>query len=210
LQEADYRMTNRSRQGTNLLPRAFLYWLPVALCATILSGLVYGTVQQDYRQSANDPQIEMAEDAAIQLQEGAHPQAVVGSGNVEMSRSLAPFVIVYDASGHVTASSAQLNGSTPELPPGVFDSVRTGGEDRLTWQPQEGVRVAAVVTQFAGSAPGFVLAGRSLREVEQREDRLTLMVGLAWLAALVGTFVAWLLALWLGDKLAQRPSHTDL
>jgi hypothetical protein len=152
----------------------------------------------------------MAEDAAVQLQEGAQPQSVVGTSKIEMSRSLAPFMIVYDASGQVTASSAQLFGSTPDLPPGVFDSVRTGGEDRLTWQPQEGVRVAAAVTQFGGTSPGFVLAGRSLREVESREDRLTLMVGLAWLATLVGTFAAWLLALWLSDKLSQRPSHTDL
>ena len=202
-------MAGLGRAGTNLLPRAFLYWLPVALCTSILSGLVYGTVQQNYRQSANDPQIQMAEDAAVQLQEGAQPQSVVGSSKIEMSRSLAPFMIVYDASGQVTASSAQLFGSTPDLPPGVFDSVRTEGEDRLTWQPQEGVRVAAVVTQFGGTNPGFVLAGRSLREVEVREDRLTLMVGLAWLAALVSTFAAWLLALWLSDKLSQRPFHPD-
>jgi len=192
-----------TKGGAHLLLRAFLYWLPVALCVTVLSGLVYVAVQQSYRQSANDPQIEIAEDAAILLRDGAKPQDVLGGGKVEMSRSLAPFMIVYDASGHVTASSAQLNGVTPNIPPGVFDSVRTSGEDRLSWQPQEGVRAAAVVTQYGGSNPGFVLAGRSLREVEEREAQLTQMVGIAWVVALVGAFVAWLVALGVSDRVTS-------
>jgi len=190
--------------STHLLPRAFLYWLPLAFCVTVLAGLVYVAVQQSLRQGANDPQIEMAEDAAAQLQAGAQAQAVVGNNKVDMSQSLAPFLTIYDASGKVVASSAQLNGATPPIPPGVFDSVRSSGEDRLTWQPQEGVREAAVVTQFGGSSPGFVLAGRSLREVEDRESRLTQMVGAAWIAGIVGSFVLCLVALWLGGRLAGR------
>ena len=159
----------RTSGGANLLPRTFLYWLPLAFCLTVLAGLVYGAVQQNFRQGANDPQIQMAEDAAIQLQDGAQAQTVVGGDKVDLSRSLAPFLIVYDATGHVLASSAQLNGAVPDIPTGVFNSVRASGEDRMTWQPQEGVREAAIVTQFGGSHPGFVLAGRSLREVEDRE-----------------------------------------
>ncbi len=149
----------RTSGGTNLLPRTFLYWLPLAFCLTVLAGLVYTAVQQNFRQGANDPQIQMAEDAAVQLQDGAQAQTVVGSGKVDMSRSLAPFLIVYDATGHVLASSAQLNGAVPDIPPGVFNSVRASGEDRLTWQPQEGVREAAIVTQFGGSQPRLCARG---------------------------------------------------
>jgi len=199
-------MSNTSTPGgTNLLPRTFLYWLSLAFCLTVLAGLVYVTVQQNFRQGANDPQIQMAEDAAIQLQDGAQAQTVVGGGKVDMSRSLAPFLIVYDATGHVLASSAQLNGAVPDMPPGVFDSVRASGEDRLTWQPQEGVREAAIVTQFGGNHPGFVLAGRSLREVEDRESQLTQLVGLALIVGIVGSFVLCLAALWLSDRLLRRP-----
>lgn len=36
----------------------------MALAITVASGLVYGVVQQDLRLTANDPQIQMAEDAA--------------------------------------------------------------------------------------------------------------------------------------------------
>src|SRR5438270_7168527 len=66
--------------------RVFLYWLPVALAITVLSGLVYVAVQQDLRQGANDPQIQMAEDAAVQLEAGQQPAAVVGAGKVDMAR----------------------------------------------------------------------------------------------------------------------------
>lgn len=185
------------------LPRAILYWLPVALSITVLSALVYLAVQQSFRQTANDPQIQMAEDAASQLEAGGQPQALMSASKVDMARSLAPFLIIYDDAGRVTASSVQLEGRTPSLPDGVFSAVRQSGEDRLTWQPQEGVRNAAVVTRFGGAKPGFVLAGRSLREVENRESQLTEMVALAWVAALVGSLVAWVLALAIRDRLTR-------
>src|SRR4051812_19741980 len=95
--------------------RVFLYWLPVALIITVLSGLVYVAVQQNFRQSANDPQIQMAEDAAAALEAGAQPQAVVGTGKVDMARSLAPFLIVYDDQGQPLAASVQLNGQIPTV-----------------------------------------------------------------------------------------------
>jgi hypothetical protein len=183
------------------MSRVLLYWFPTALGITILSALVYLAVQQSYRQSANDPQIQLAEDAAAQLEAGQQPETLVGAGKVEIDRSLSTFLIIYDDAGQPLASSARLNGNIPTLPAGVFSSVRQSGEERLTWQPQEGVRSATVITHFGGSHPGFVLAGRSLREVEKREAQLTQFVGFAWLAALAGSLLAWAIALAVGDKL---------
>ena len=60
------------------------------MCVTVLSGLVYVAVQQSYRQTANDPQIEMAEDAAAQLEEGRQPQAIVGTNKVDMAAASRP------------------------------------------------------------------------------------------------------------------------
>lgn len=60
------------------------------------------------------------------------------------------------------------------------------GENRLTWQPREGVRIAAVIVFYQD---GFVLAGRSLREVEIREAQVTQFAGLTWLLALVTTLI---------------------
>ena len=164
-------------------------WLLAALVATAMALLTYTAVQQALRQGANDPQVQMAEDAAVALAGGAAPGNILPIAKVDPSRSLAPYLIVFDDAGRPIASSAELAGQTPTPPPGVFDYTRTHGEDRITWQPRQGVRDAAVVVRYAGASSGFVLAGRSLREVEAREDQLTAMVGLAWLAVLGGSLV---------------------
>ena len=162
----------------------------MAAIVTGLSGLLYAAVQQDLRQSANDPQIQMAEDTAAKLADGQQVQNVVPSEKVDIANSLAPYIIVFDATGKPIASSVQLNGQTPTIPSGVFDYVRQNGEDRITWQPQSGVRSAIVVTQFKGPNSGFVLAGRSLREVEIREDDIMHLILLGWIAILLVTLLA--------------------
>ena len=162
----------------------------MAAIVTGLSGLLYTAVQQDLRQSANDPQIQMAEDTAAKLADGQQVQNVVPAEKVDIANSLAPYIIVFDATGKPIASSVQLNGQTPTIPSGVFDYVRQNGEDRITWQPQPGVRSAIVVTQFKGSNPGFVLASRSLREVEIREDNIMHLILLGWLAILLVSLLA--------------------
>jgi hypothetical protein len=166
------------------------HWLWMVMVVTGLVGLLYAAVQQDIRQSANDPQIQMAEDAAAKLAGGQPVQSVVPSEKVDIATSLAPYLIIFDVNGNTIASSAQLNGQTPTIPAGVFDSVRQDGEDRITWQPQSGVRSAIVVNQFRGSTSGFVVAGRSLREVEKREDALLQILEVGWVVMLLVIFVA--------------------
>jgi hypothetical protein len=172
------------------------HWLPIGAVATILCGLVYVAVQQELRISANDPQIQMAEDAAAQLAAGASPSSVVPATRVDLGKSLAPFLIVFDGGGNPVASSAILQGQTPQLPSGVLDYVRGNGEDRITWQPAPGIRMASVVVRFQGAKSGFVLAARSLREVERREDEAELEAGLAWLASLAASLALVVLAAW--------------
>jgi hypothetical protein len=46
------------------------------------------------------------------------------------------------------------------------------------------VRIAAVIKAVGGAQPGFVLAGRSMREVEDRIAHVQHMAGLAWVAML--------------------------
>ena len=166
------------------------YWLLIAIIVSGLSGLIYGVVQQDIRQGANDPQIQIAEDVATKLASGQSVQSVVPAEKVDIAKSLAPYIIVFDATGKPLASSAQLDGKTPTIPSGVFDSVRQSGEDRISWQPRSGMRSAVVVTRFGGSISGFVLAGRSLREVENRIDNIGQIVLVGWGGILVVTLLA--------------------
>jgi len=45
-------------------------WLPLLVVISAFSGLAYASVQQAYRQGADDPQIQMAEDTAYALDHG--------------------------------------------------------------------------------------------------------------------------------------------
>jgi hypothetical protein len=173
----------------NRLKSILRHWLPLAVVIVAMSGLVYLAVQQDLRLGGNEPQVQMAEDAAAALARGDAALTVVPPGKVDFASSLAPFMVVYDDAGNIQAYSGTLGGQTPSLPSGVLDYTRANGEDRITWQPAPGVRIAAVVTRFEGPKPGFVLAGRSLREVEKRINLLGLQVGAALIAALAASLV---------------------
>lgn len=170
-----------------LFIRAVLLWVPIVVAVTGLTAVVYGAVQQALRQGANDPQIQMAEDAAARLNAGVAPEAVVPGETIDLGSSLQPYMMVFDASRRVVASSATLNGQAPLFPPSVFDAVRSGGQDRITWQPSPGVRGAVVVQPWRD---GFVVVGRSLRLVEERVNQIFLLAGFVWLLTVGGTAVA--------------------
>ena len=161
------------------------YWVLVGIVIIGLWVLIAATIQQVIRQNANYPQVQMAEDAAASVTAGQNIQDVVPTNKVDIATSLASYVVVFDTNGKPIASSGQLNGQMPTMPSGVFDSVRQSGEDRITWQPQAGVRSAVVVTQFKGQTSGFVLAGRSLRESERLQDNITQLLSVGLIGLLV-------------------------
>jgi hypothetical protein len=178
-------------------------WLPIAIVTVGICLLVYAAVQQSFRQSANDPQIQMAEDAASALAKGATVETVVPLAEVDVQHSLSPFLIVYDDSGTVLKTSGLLNGQVPPLPDGVLGYTKVAGQDRVTWEPQQGVRMAAVVVRYTGQQSGYVLAARSLREAEKRVDQLTWIAGLATLFILAASLVGVLVSTWVGDYWAR-------
>jgi hypothetical protein len=180
--------------------------LVLGALATGLAFALNAIPQQVLRLGANDPQIAMATDVATALEQGNRnaipqpdtlPALAGGAGKVDIARSLSPFVIVYDDRGQPLASQAQLNGKIPVPPSGVFSYVRTHQQDRISWQPvlgrDNGVRIAAVIQRVDGPHPGFVLAGRNMREVESREALVGQLAGLTWIGMLgvilVGTLV---------------------
>jgi hypothetical protein len=166
---------------------AVLVFLPLAIVATALAGLVYVVAQQDGRWLANEPQVQLAEDAAARLDTGGTPQDQVDAVPVDVARSLAPFVVVYGSDDAILASGGLLDGQPPAVPAGVLAAARAAGRNAVTWQPRPGVRIATVSVPWKG---GTVLAGRSLRLVEEQVDQLGLLVGAGWLATLVALAVA--------------------
>lgn len=165
-------------------------WLIVVVVLTSLYGIVYVTAQQILRMNANDPQIQIAQDTAAALKDGGVPDEVLPYEEVDIATSLSPYVVIFDDAGKAVAGSGTLHGDLPTMPPGVFENARRNGENRVTWQPEPGVRSATVITRYGGEEPGFVMAGRSLREVESRVNRLGQMIGLGWLFSLFAMLAA--------------------
>jgi hypothetical protein len=187
---------------STLLYASIKSWLFQIVIISILTLLVYASVKQNYRLSANDPQIQLAQEAAAALTNQQNPQTLILKFPIlDISQSLAPYLIIFNKDGLPLATSAKLDGHTPIPPLGVFAYVKEHGEDRFSWQPKKGVRSAAVVTKFEGSTSGFVLAGRSLYEVEKRQDQLFKIVCLVWVISLFGTLSLNLGVTWFSIKL---------
>jgi len=213
-------MLNLSRRGL------LLWWVWSAVAVTLVLFVVYAVVQQVYRQGLNDPQIQMAEDAVLSLQQGAAPADIVSLSRaqtgaahttsiVDIAQSLAPWLVVYDANGQVLENTGQLDNAPPKLPSGVFDTstwlAHPNGlfynqspifQTRFTWQPQPGVRQAIVLAQTPDHRY-FVAAGRNMREVEQRIEHLGEMIFLGW-AATLGAMLILGAAVWVSARQQKR------
>jgi hypothetical protein len=143
----------------------------------------------------------MVEDAANAINNGAEPQSLVNSAApVEISKSLAPFLVIYDATGNGIASNATLNGKALEIPKGVLDYVQKNGADMASWQPQQGVRQAMVAMRAAKGKGYTVVAGRSLRKIEERIGLLGQQVLFGWFVSLIGLLAVAIIKDWVTKK----------
>lgn len=187
-------------------------WIPLAVGLTGVFGFAYLVGQQGYRQSMNDPQIQMAEDAAGSLSRDNTPANVVprGVASINIANDLAPWITVYDASGTPLESDAVLDGAPPRMPAGLLDTSTWsaqktwqspfGLETRVTWQPRPNIRQAVVLVQFAPpyGKEGFVAVGRSMSAIEERIINLTELAAVAWGATIIATFAAIFILVFLG------------
>ena len=185
--------------------RLQIIWLPIALASTIMVVAVYMAVQQDIRLSANDPQIQIAEDLAQKLSDIASTtwsNTLKNENQIDFSTSLAPFEIIYNQNGDVVISTGSIHDAVPVIPAGVLEYTRLHNENRITWQPAPDVRLATVIKHLSGKQEGFVLSGRNLREIENREFNLELILGAVWLISVILTmFIV------LGQYLIESKSH---
>ena len=143
--------------------------------------MVYAVDQQTLRMGVNAVPATLATDAIYRLENGVAPKSVALPPAIELSKSISPFVMIFDANGKVLVSSATLNGAIPTVPSGIFDYVNAKGEDRVTWQPEAGVREALVIDRYTtGSVSGYVVAGTSLKESEATINKIGRDVVIGW------------------------------
>lgn len=161
------------------------YTLALALVLTLAGGVAAVTMQQMLRRGADQPQIDMADWYAGEIGSGEAPGNVIPPGYVDLERSLQPFVIFYDDHGKAGTGTGYLDQSLPVLPVGVLEFTRSHGSDNVTWQPVPGIRIASVIKHVTGKGSGFILAGRSLRPVEEQENLLRRMFIGGWIVLML-------------------------
>jgi hypothetical protein len=152
-------------------------WLIPFLLVTLIFGILYVSVQQLNRQSANDPQIALAQNTAARLDRGDKPTAIVGSDTIDLRSNSSPAVIIYDRNGNPVAGSATINNVLPRIPVGVLTAAKGQAYHTITWQPADDIRLASVTV---ASKDYFVTAVHSLREVEHRATYLLQLAILGW------------------------------
>lgn len=162
------------------LQKETLFFLAFFLLATIMIVFVYAIAQNILRAGANDPQVQMAENAAFLLDHNAPMGPIVPELGVELSRNSEPFIQIYDKKGSVVDGNATLHGKIPHIPKGALDNTKEISENRITWQPERGVRIATVIRRNGGQTPGFVITGRLLNETENRIGSIGKLCLLVW------------------------------
>lgn len=159
-----------------------IFWMIIAFLVTFTSLLVYVAVQQVLRLGANGMPAELAAKTSINLENSKSALDAVPGEITDISKSPGTFVMVFDKDKILIASSAVMGKDKPVYPKGVLDYVDKNGENRVTWQPQKGLRFATIAIK-AGDK--YIVAGRSLKETEKLIDTVGSLVFYAWLACMI-------------------------
>ena len=183
-------------------------WMPLAVAIICIYGITYLAIQQYIRLSANEILMQYAIDTKERLENGKPlSQTIKGIDSTDMEKSLSPFIIIYNNDGRAQASTTTLHGKCPSPPMGVFNVAQSTGENRRSWQPEPGVRNAIVVIPYSTAGQkGYVVAGRSLREVEMRESFLLSQITVGLMLTLAATFIASLIAQFIRNKVNKSYS----
>lgn len=96
------------------MKKVLFYWLFSASIVTFVCLACYSTAQQLSRQSADDVPAQLARDTAYALDHDAAPDSLVAD-KVDIANSLSPFILIYDESKTVIASSALLVESSQQF-----------------------------------------------------------------------------------------------
>lgn len=184
-------------------------YIPLAGIVTILVILfctVYAVAQNTMQAGANWPQVQIAEDGANKLNNNMTPQSLI-SGPVNISKSLATYTNVYDLTGRVVTGAGYLDGQVAVPPRAVLTAANDTTYHTVTWQPKDGVRIAAVVVKAKNY---YVLSGRSLTEVDKSigHVRFASFIGLL-LSLTVLTGVIWSKHYFKSPKYATREHSAE-
>jgi hypothetical protein len=160
----------------------------MAWLVLVMISFGYVTLQQTIRADADQPQTALVREAIAQLENGIDPEQIISGPNRDLGQTLNSFVVIYGDSYQPVAGDVLFGGKLPNFPSGALGYALVHGENRVTWQPNDNLRIAAVVRSYQyGGRTGYVVAGRNLQEADNQIKRLGLFALAGGIAALVGS-----------------------
>lgn len=166
--------------------KLMVIWLIIMFLVTFTSSLVYLVAQQSIRLGANETPMQLAIDTSLKLENGQN-EGLFSSDKLDISKSLSPFLLIFDSNKNLVNTSAVIGNTKPNYPKGVLESVDKNGTDKVTWQTQSGLRFATVAIK---TNSGYIVTGQSLAEPEKLIDHIGKLVLEAWFACAFFLFVA--------------------
>ncbi len=164
--------------------RTVVIFVTLVLLVTVIFGAIFSTGQQVLRGDSDYPQVEVVQQVEGIIKQGVPLDVIVNSEEaIDLEDSMSLFVMIFDKDKNLVGSSAKIGEQSPTPPAGSFDEAKSNGENRFTWQPQDGVRVAAVLKPVGDQA--FVLAGKSLVETDKRIKTLTICTLIGWAVSIL-------------------------
>lgn len=173
--------------------RVIAIFLTLVLMSTIAFAAIFFSSRNSLRQQANDPQVEVTEQVAGIMRQGAPLDAIVsGAEQIDLATSDTLFVALYDKDKNLAGATATVNGQPLSIPAESFDQASVNGGYRFDWVVTDGREIAGVMKQVDDL--GYVVAGRSLAEYELRVAPLFRPLLIGWIASiLLSLFLASLL-----------------
>ena len=144
------------------------------------AGCTYVSFQQIERNNANGHAAMTAKQVIYELENGKSLQEALPV-DTNISTTITPFVFVYDNNKNLVASSS--DNSDIVYPNSCLEQIDKTGENRVTWQPEKGLRFATVGIKYKN---GYVIGAYSLSESENTTSHftITLLIGCILYAAL--------------------------
>ncbi len=161
------------------------FWIPFAVTITCLCGLLYGVLQQNYRQSANTEPFAIATELAYQLDNDQYKEN--GYGDIDVEHTTTSFTVIIDRHGNVTHTNAKPNSYVEDIPEGVLQYSDIHGQNIVTRETRAGIRIATVVIPYSN---GYVVVGKNLSETERVIGQLGIQIVLGWIITLFLSFVS--------------------
>ena len=156
-----------------------LFFVVPVFTISVICLLSYTVGQQVNRLNANLVPYQLANEAKIKLDAGIGVTALFDAQKTDFVKSMLPFTTIYDRNKQPVASTTLKDGVIPQIQTGVLDQAKQKGVNKVSWQPQNGLRFATVSIPYDN---GYVVSGQSLTEYENIVDNLGKMVLLAWVS----------------------------